>query len=125
MRSSTHPRALVTGAGGFIFHNIYGPYGTFDGGREKVPAALCRRVAAVEPGGEIQVWGDGEQTRSFCYVDDCVEGSYRGRSSDNRRLREVLAWDPSVTLRPGLEPTYRWIEKQVLSQRPPVAAAGA
>ena len=66
------------------FHNIYGPYGTYDGGREKVPAALCRKVAAVEPGGEIQVWGDGEQTRSFCYVDDCVEGIYRLMVSDYR-----------------------------------------
>ncbi|GAA1598848.1 NAD-dependent epimerase/dehydratase family protein [Kribbella sancticallisti] len=143
------------------FHNIYGPYGTYDGGREKVPAALCRKVAAVEPGGEIEIWGDGEQTRSFCYVDDCVEGIYRlmqsdyreplnlgsedmvtvnelahlvitqsgkhgvtlkhvdgpqgvrGRNSDNRRLREVLEWEPVVTLDQGLEPTYQWIEKQV------------
>jgi nucleoside-diphosphate-sugar epimerase len=133
---------------------------------------LCRKVAAVEPGGEIEVWGDGEQTRSFCYVDDCVEGIYRlmvsdyreplnlgseemvtvnelarmiievsgkggitlrhvggpqgvrGRNSDNRRLREVLGWEPSVTLRQGLEPTYRWIEKQVLSRRPLLAVAG-
>jgi len=148
------------------------PYGTYDGGREKLPAALCRKVAAVEPDREIQVWGDGEQTRSFCYVDDCVEEIYRlmisdyreplnlgseemvtvnelarvivevsgkdgttlrhvdgsqgvrGRSSDNRRLREVLRWVLSVTLRQGLEPTYRWIEKQVTSRRPPWAAAG-
>ncbi len=143
------------------FHNIYGPYGTYDGGREKVPAALCRKVAVAEPGGDIEIWGDGEQTRSFCYVDDCVEGIYRlmesdyraplnlgseemvtvnelarvivevagkdglrlrhvdgpqgvrGRNSDNRRLREELGWEPSVTLRQGLGPTYRWIEKQV------------
>jgi GDP-D-mannose 3', 5'-epimerase len=59
------------------FHNIYGPYGTYDGGREKAPAALCRKVAEAEPGGSVEVWGDGEQTRSFCYVDDCVEGIYR------------------------------------------------
>jgi GDP-D-mannose 3', 5'-epimerase len=59
------------------FHNVYGPYGTYDGGREKVPAALCRKVALAEPGGSIEVWGDGEQTRSFCYVDDCVEGIHR------------------------------------------------
>jgi GDP-D-mannose 3',5'-epimerase len=64
------------------FHNIYGPYGTYDGGREKVPAALCRKVAMVEPDGSIEVWGDGEQTRSFCYVDDCVEGIYRLMQSD-------------------------------------------
>lgn len=59
------------------FHNVYGPYGTYDGGREKVPAALCRKVAKAEEGGAIEVWGDGEQTRSFCYIDDCVEGIYR------------------------------------------------
>jgi GDP-D-mannose 3', 5'-epimerase len=143
------------------FHNIYGPNGTYVGGREKVPAALCRKVALAEPGGEIEIWGDGEQTRSFCYVDDCVEGicrlmdsdhpeplnlgseemvsinqlarmiieiagkdglalrhvngpqGVRGRNSDNRRLRDVLGWQPTVRLRDGLEPTYRWIEKQV------------
>jgi GDP-D-mannose 3', 5'-epimerase len=64
------------------FHNIYGPYGTYDGGREKAPAALCRKVAKVEPGEAIEVWGDGEQTRSFCYVADCVEGIYRLMQSD-------------------------------------------
>jgi GDP-D-mannose 3', 5'-epimerase len=64
------------------FHNIYGPYGTYDGGREKAPAALCRKVAKVKPGGSVEVWGDGEQTRSFCYVDDCVEGIYRLMHSD-------------------------------------------
>jgi GDP-D-mannose 3', 5'-epimerase len=64
------------------FHNIYRPYGTYDGGREKMPAALCRKVAMAEPGGEIQIWGDGEQTRSFCYVDDCIEGIYRLMQSD-------------------------------------------
>ena len=65
------------------FHNVYGPCGTYDGGREKVPAALCRKVAAVEPGAEIEIWGDGEQTRSFCYVDDCVEGIHRLMRSDH------------------------------------------
>jgi nucleoside-diphosphate-sugar epimerase len=59
------------------FHNIYGPLGTYDGGREKAPAALCRKVAAAELGGSIEIWGDGEQTRSFCYIDDCVEGIHR------------------------------------------------
>ncbi|HUG85467.1 MAG TPA: NAD-dependent epimerase/dehydratase family protein [Euzebya sp.] len=143
------------------FHNIYGPYGTYDGGREKAPAAMCRKVAATEDGGQIEVWGDGEQTRSFCYIDDCVEGIYRlmqsdhseplnlgrdrmvtinqlaqmviaisgksgitlkhiegpqgvrGRNSDNSKLREVLGWEPTIALEQGLEPTYRWIEKQV------------
>lgn len=64
------------------FHNIYGPYGTYDGGREKAPAAMCRKVAAVEDGGQIEVWGDGEQTRSFCFIDDCVEGICRLMLSD-------------------------------------------
>lgn len=66
------------------FHNIYGPHGTYDGGREKVPAALCRKIALVDDEGEIEMWGDGEQTRSFCHVDDCVEGIYRLMQSDHR-----------------------------------------
>lgn len=64
------------------FHNIFGPRGTYDGGREKAPAALCRKIALVEDGGEIELWGDGEQTRSFCYIDDCVEGLIRLMDSD-------------------------------------------
>lgn len=64
-------------------HNIYGPLGTYDGGREKAPAAICRKVASARPGDAIEVWGDGEQTRSFCYVDDCLEGL--------RRLMELRA----------------------------------
>ena len=64
------------------FHNIYGPLGTYDGGREKAPAAISRKVALVEDGGEIEVWGDGLQTRSFTYIDDCVEGIYRIMHSD-------------------------------------------
>ncbi|HUP17797.1 MAG TPA: NAD-dependent epimerase/dehydratase family protein [Acidimicrobiia bacterium] len=145
------------------FHNIFGPYGTYDGGREKAPAALCRKVAAAADGSEIEIWGDGEQTRSFCYIDDCVEGIYRimmsdvsgplnlgtdrlvtinelaeiiigiasktdialrhidgpqgvrGRNSDNSRIRNVLGWEPEISLEEGLAPTYRWIEKQVTS----------
>ena len=65
------------------FHNIYGPLGTYDGGREKAPAAISRKIALVEDGGEIEVWGDGLQTRSFTYVDDCVEGIYRIMHSDH------------------------------------------
>lgn len=66
------------------FHNIYGPYGTWEGGREKAPAALCRKIAVAKLTGvpEIEIWGDGEQTRSFCYVSDCVEGIYRLQQSD-------------------------------------------
>src|SRR6266511_2715563 len=66
------------------FHNIYGPLGTYDGGREKSPAAICRKIALVEDGGEIEVWGDGEQTRSYCYIDDCVEGILRLMRSEHR-----------------------------------------
>src|SRR5256712_9799091 len=65
------------------FHNIYGPLGTYDGGREKSPAAICRKIALAEDGGEIDVWGDGKQTRSYCYIDDCVEGIYRLARSDH------------------------------------------
>ncbi len=64
------------------FHNIYGPLGTYDGGREKSPAAICRKVALAKPVDEIEVWGDGLQTRSYCYIDDCVEGLYRLMQSD-------------------------------------------
>ena len=64
------------------FHNIYGPLGTYDGGREKAPAAICRKVALAAQNGSIPIWGDGEQTRSFCYIDDCVEGLRRIMESD-------------------------------------------
>ena len=145
------------------FHNIYGPYGTYDGGREKAPAALCRKVAQAQDGSEIEIWGDGEQTRSFCHIDDCIEGLHRimlseygeplnlgtdrmvtinelarmiiaisgksnlrlrhiegpqgvrGRNSDNSRIRNVLDWEPEISLEEGLVPTYSWIEKQVAS----------
>ncbi len=144
------------------FHNIFGPLGTWEGGREKAPAAMCRKVAVAKLTGnpEIEIWGDGEQTRSFCYIDDCVQGIYklmrsdhheplnlgqdrlinineladlvasiagieikkkhvpgpqgvRGRNSDNTRLREVLKWEPQVSLEDGLKRTYDWIEDQV------------
>jgi nucleoside-diphosphate-sugar epimerase len=146
------------------FHNIFGPLGTYDGGREKSPAAICRKVALVNDGDDIEVWGDGEQTRSYCYIDDCVEGIYRlmrsdhrepinlgqdrmisvnelvdmvakiagkkigkrydltkpqgvrGRNSDNTRLREVLQWEPSVSLEDGLAITYHWIAGQLEKQ---------
>ena len=66
------------------FHNIFGPYGTWQGGREKAPAAMCRKVAYAKLTGnpEIEIWGDGDQTRSFCYIDDCLEGIYRLMRSD-------------------------------------------
>ncbi len=144
------------------FHNIFGEKGTWDGGREKAPAAMCRKIAEAKLTGktEIEIWGDGDQTRSFCYIEDCVEGIYRlmrsefheplnlgqdrmvtinqladivaeiaevkiskkhidgpqgvrGRNSDNTKLREVLGWEPGISLEDGLKTTYRWIEKQV------------
>src|SRR5689334_16026929 len=133
------------------FHNIFGPLGTWDGGREKAPAAMCRKVAVAKLTGNpaVEIWGDGEQTRSFCYIDDCVAGllrimrsehapplnlgqdrlisindlarlvaeiagievelvhvdgpqGVRGRNSDNSRLRDVLGWEPEVSLEEGL-----------------------
>ena len=143
------------------YHNIYGPEGTYKGGREKSPAALCRKVAEASNPGTITIWGDGKQTRSYCYIDDCVEGLYRlmqsdyydpinlgqdrmltinelvdiianiagkkivkrhdltkpqgvrGRNSDNTKLREILKWEPQISLEQGLEETYHWIEQQV------------
>jgi GDP-D-mannose 3',5'-epimerase len=142
------------------YHNIFGPEGTWQGGREKAPAALCRKVIMAQEGGEIEIWGDGEQTRSFLYINDCIDGTLRlmrsdctgplnigseemvtidglagliidiagkklflrhisgplgvrGRNSDNRMVREKLAWEPRISLRGGLEKTYPWIESQV------------
>lgn len=59
------------------YHNIFGPEGTWDGGREKAPAAICRKIALASSGSEIEIWGDGEQTRSFLYIDECIEGTTR------------------------------------------------
>jgi nucleoside-diphosphate-sugar epimerase len=64
-------------------HNVYGPLGTYDGGREKAPAAICRKVATLRHKGEIEIWGDGKQTRSFIYIDDCVEGLFRIMQADH------------------------------------------
>jgi GDP-D-mannose 3', 5'-epimerase len=66
------------------YHNVYGPYGTYDGGREKAPAAICRKVIAAKQSGanEIEIWGDGNQTRSFMYIDDCIAGSRKIFDSD-------------------------------------------
>jgi nucleoside-diphosphate-sugar epimerase len=147
------------------YHNVYGPNGTWTGGREKAPAAICRKIAEAKLSGnhEIEIWGDGEQTRSFMYIDDCVDGTrrimesdieepinlgsaemvtinqlvdivedisgikvtrrydldapkgVRGRNSDNTMILERLGWEPSISLRPGLEQTYAWIYDQVMA----------
>ena len=81
------------------FHNIFGPLGTWDGGREKAPAAMCRKVAIAKLTNNpiIEIWGDGEQTRSFCYIDDCVEGIYKLMRSDYRQPLN-LGQDRMVTI---------------------------
>jgi len=66
------------------FHNVYGPLGTYDGGREKAPAAICRKIALANSSDEIELWGDGLQTRSFMYIDDCLQGVTRLMASDHR-----------------------------------------
>jgi GDP-D-mannose 3',5'-epimerase len=152
------------------FHNVYGPLGTYDGGKEKAPAAISRKVALARDGAEIEIWGDGEQTRSFMYVDDCVEGlvrlmhsshreplnlgtdqlvtinelvdlvctvagkrlhkrhdlskpqGVRGRNSDNSQLRQVLGWEPAITLERGLAVTYKWIESEIMNGQEALAA---
>lgn len=147
------------------YHNIFGPEGTYEGGREKAPAAICRKIAQAPDGGEIEIWGDGQQTRSFCYIDDCLEGTWRlmesdfdeplnigsdrlvtinelvdiiaaiagkriikkylpdkpqgvrGRNSDNTLCKQVLGWEPKVSLEEGLAKTYEWIASQLGKQK--------
>ena len=145
------------------YHNVYGPMGTFDGGREKAPAALCRKLITAKNSAEnkIDVWGDGEQTRSFIFIDDCIKGTkkifesncrealnigseeqvsinklisiieeigdykveknyqldkpkgVRGRSSNNDLVRTKIGWDCEISLKSGLEITYKWIKKEM------------
>jgi nucleoside-diphosphate-sugar epimerase len=148
------------------FHNVYGPHGTWDGGREKAPAAICRKVieARVSGSNEITIWGSGKQTRSFMYIDDCLTGIQKitnsdilepinlgssemvsinrlvdivediagiklkrkydlgapkgvnGRNSDNTLIQRYLHWEPSISLRDGLEKTYAWIFDQYMAR---------
>jgi nucleoside-diphosphate-sugar epimerase len=94
------------------FHNIYGPLGSYDGGREKAPAAICRKVALAPDGGEIEVWGDGLQTRSFSYVDDCVEGIWRLTRSDHAQPLN-LGRDELVSVRDLVEIVARTADKTI------------
>jgi len=149
------------------FHNVYGPEGTYAGGREKAPAAICRKVIEAKLSGkhEIEIWGDGHQTRSFQYIDDCVLGIHKivqsanvtmpinlgsnemvtinqlvdlaediaglklkrsynlkapkgvnGRNSDNTLIKKLLGWEPSISLKSGLEKTYRWIYDDITAK---------
>lgn len=94
------------------FHNIYGPLGTFDGGREKSPAAICRKIALADDPGEIEVWGDGKQTRSYCYIDDCVEGLGRLMRSDHHEPIN-LGSDRMVTIEELVDIVARVAGKQI------------
>jgi nucleoside-diphosphate-sugar epimerase len=143
------------------FHNIFGPEGTWIGGREKSPAAICRKVAQANNPGEIEIWGDGEQTRSYLFIDECLDAveklmasdfagpvnigseemvsinslvnivasvakknisinhvpgpiGVRGRNSNNDLIREKLDWDYQMTLKEGIEKTYKWIASQIV-----------
>jgi GDP-D-mannose 3',5'-epimerase len=148
------------------YHNVYGPNGTWFGGREKAPAAICRKVIEAKLKGhtEIPIWGDGNQTRSFMYIDDCLKGTQmimnsdvtepinlgssemvtinqlidivesiagtkfkrvyelsapkgvNGRNSDNTLIKNLLHWEPRISLREGLEKTYRWIYDQYVAR---------
>lgn len=85
------------------FHNVYGPLGTYEGGKEKAPAAICRKVAVAPYTGDIEVWGDGKQTRSFMYITDCVEGLLRLMASNHRDplnlgTEEMVSVDELVTM---------------------------
>jgi GDP-D-mannose 3', 5'-epimerase len=136
------------------YHNVYETHGTYKGGREKAPAAICRKVIEAKLSGRhtIDIWGDGEQTRSFQYIDEpinldsselvtinglvdiaglALERRYdlsapqgvRSRNSDNTLIQQRLGWEPSISLRTGLEHTYRWIHDQEAATAPTGPAA--
>ena len=96
------------------FHNIFGPLGTYDGGREKSPAAICRKIALACGDDVIEVWGDGEQTRSYCYIDDCVEGIYRLMRSDFRNPIN-LGQDRMITINELVEMVAKIAGKRIKS----------
>lgn len=94
------------------FHNIYGPLGTYDGGREKAPAALSRKIALAEDGGEIEIWGDGQQTRSFLYITDCVDGILQLTAS-GETVPLNIGSDRMVTIRELTEMISQAAGKQI------------
>ena len=96
------------------YHNIFGPYGTWSGGREKAPAALCRKIAMLpDSGGEIEVWGDGEQTRSFLYIDDCIEATRLLMKSDFTGPVNIGS-EEMVTINKLIQNISRIAEKKVV-----------
>jgi nucleoside-diphosphate-sugar epimerase len=97
------------------FHNVYGPLGTYDGGKEKSPAAICRKVALARDGGEIEVWGDGLATRSYMYIDDCVEGLRRLMNSGYQKPLN-LGTDELVTV-DGLVDIISGVAGKTLTKR--------
>ena len=99
------------------YHNIYGPYGTYDGGREKAPAALCRKVilAKKDNKNKIEVWGDGKQTRTFLYVDDCIEGTLRLFQSDYSEPVNIGS-DEQVSINQMLEIIENFTETKKLER---------
>ena len=82
------------------YHNIFGPEGSWNDGKEKAPAAICRKVAIAPSGGEIEIWGDGKQTRSFLYIDECLEGSLRLMRSEftGQLISALMRWSASTCL---------------------------
>ena len=97
------------------FHNVYGPLGTYEGGKEKAPAAVCRKIALAKNGDEIEIWGDGEQTRSFMYIDDCVEGLLRLMASDYHEALN-LGTDKLVTINELVDIVCRIAGKTLVKQ---------
>jgi nucleoside-diphosphate-sugar epimerase len=97
------------------FHNVYGPLGTYEGGREKAPAAVCRKVAIAAQGGTIEIWGDGQQTRSFMYVNDCVEGLLRLMASDHSGPLN-LGTDRLISINGLVDMVCRIAEKELTKQ---------
>jgi nucleoside-diphosphate-sugar epimerase len=95
------------------YHNIFGPEGTWDGGREKAPAAICRKVALSNSVDEIEVWGDGEQTRSFLYIDECVEATWRMMNSSNFIGPVNIGSEEMVTINQLVDITSKVAGKQI------------
>ena len=95
------------------FHNIFGPYGTWTGGKEKAPAAICRKVAQAKVGDDIEIWGDGKQTRSFLYIDECLEGIRRLMDSKDFRGPVNIGSDEMVTINQLAEIVIEIAEKKI------------